>query len=95
MRHFLSLLFRYYAQNTKKSHIFSFGGFSFATFIKKNNGPRAKWTIHKHELDKNKKLLSVGNFRILSANFSEFWKKINRIPFIILVYANLARFLKF
>ena len=35
-------------------------------FTTSEKSPRSKWTIYKHESDKNKKLLSVGYFGILS-----------------------------
>ena len=72
----------------------------FCNFRKKV--PRPKWTIYKHKSDKNKKCVSVGNFKILSVTCSASaaytslcrgLKYLLKVGYIILDNLNLARFL--
>ena len=69
-------------------------------YRKKNHRP--KWTIYKHELDKNKKCLSVDNFGILlsldyrvPAAFAGLCKGLKYLPkiqYFILDYPNVTEF---
>ena len=77
----------------------------FHDFQKKD--PRPKWVIiHKHESDKNKKCLSLGNFGVLSVivvcsapialtSLGRGLKYLLKVPYIILDYPNVSEFLIF
>ena len=71
--------------------------------ISRRKGPRPKWTIHKHESDKIKKCLSVGNFGILSVvicsastayiNLCKGLANLLKILYFIQDYPSVTRFL--
>ena len=67
--------------------------------VSRKKGPRPKWTIYKHESDKNKKCLSVDNSGILFVVCSEFTaytclcrdlKYLLKVGYIILVFPNVT-----
>ena len=59
-------------------------------------GPRSKWTIYKHESDKNKKCLSscLSSVACLQPT-PAYVEALLKIPYFILGYPNIARFLIF
>ena len=100
-RYYISFSFKNTLNNTGEKHIINFMGLPvvlvnfFCNFRKK--GSRPKWTIYKHESEKNKKCLRVGNFGILSVVLVTLfyyerpkitWPKLQRAEKLIIMLKN-------